>query len=119
MYTPDFDEFTRLATRGNLVPVYREILSDTETPVSAFLKLDDGGDAFLLESVEGTEKWGRYSFLGVRPRTVVRSRGQLVEELSDGQIVRQREVADPFLALRETLAPFRPVPIAGLPRFSG
>ena len=58
MYTPDFDEFCALAQQGNLVPVYREILADLETPVSAFLKIDDGGDAFLFESVEGAEKWG-------------------------------------------------------------
>src|SRR5437016_5956346 len=51
MYTPDFDTFRVLAEQGNLVPVYREILADLETPVSAFLKIDEGGDAFLLESV--------------------------------------------------------------------
>ena len=56
MYQPDFDAFCALAEHGNLVPVYREILADLETPVSAFLKLDDGGDAFLFESVEGAEK---------------------------------------------------------------
>src|SRR3990172_9037014 len=52
MYTPDFDEFCALSRQGNLIPVYREILADLETPVSAFLKIDDGGHAFLLECVE-------------------------------------------------------------------
>ena len=69
-YAPEFDEFCALAGQGNLVPVYREILGDLDTPVSAFMKIDAGGDAFLLESVEGGEKWGRYSFLGSAPARV-------------------------------------------------
>ena len=78
-YIPEFDDFCALAAQGNLVPVYREILADLETPVSAFLKIDDGGDAFLLESVEGGEKWARYSFLGSRAvaRAVVHGRRRL------------------------------------------
>ncbi|MFY9270009.1 MAG: hypothetical protein WAO55_09715, partial [Candidatus Manganitrophaceae bacterium] len=63
MITPAFDLFCRKAKEGNLIPVYREILADTETPVSAFLKVAEGEYAYLLESVEGGEKWGRYSFL--------------------------------------------------------
>jgi len=70
-YHPDFDAFCTLARQGNLIPVYREVLADLDTPVSAFLKIDGGGDAFLLESVEGGEKWGRYSFLGVAPQQVL------------------------------------------------
>ena len=65
---PSSTSSARWPRQGNLVPVYREILADLETPVSAFLKIDDGGDAFLLESVEGGEKWARYSFLGIAPR---------------------------------------------------
>src|SRR6185436_1047187 len=75
-YLPEFDEFCARARDGNLIPVYREILADLDTPVSAFLKIDDGGDAFLLESVEGMQKIGRYSVLGVAPRAVLISRGQ-------------------------------------------
>jgi len=118
MYVPEFSEFERLAPRGNLIPVYREILADLETPVSAFLKIDQGGDAFLLESVEGGEKWGRYSFLGVEPRRVFLSRGNRVIEIAEGE-ERVREVRDPFTAARELLAGFRAVPLPGLPRFSG
>jgi anthranilate/para-aminobenzoate synthase component I len=76
-YTPDFDEFCALAGQGNLVPVYREILGDLDTPVSAFMKIDEGGDAFPLESVEGGEKWARLQFprQRSRPRTLVPGRG--------------------------------------------
>ncbi len=118
MYIPDFPEFERLARHGNLIPVYREILAALETPVSAFLKIDQGGDAFLLESVEGGEKWGRYSFLGVEPRRVFLSRGNQVIEAAGGQQV-VREVRDPFAAARALLAGFRPVQVPGLPRFPG
>jgi len=119
MHTPDFDEFCALAEQGNMVPVYREILADLETPVSAFLKIDDGGDAFLLESVEGAEKWGRYSFLGVAPELVFRSKGRQVEIGHPGAPSTPREVADPFTAVKEFLSRYRPVPVKGLPRFSG
>src|SRR5438094_6322072 len=63
-YSLSFDEFRTLASQGNLIPLYREILADFETPVSAFLKVDHGPSAYLFESVEGGEKWARYSFLG-------------------------------------------------------
>ena len=81
IYSPDYEEFEKLAAHGNLVPVHRDILADLETPVSAFLKIDDGGDAFLLESVEGGETWGRYSFIGVAPQMIFTTRGHTVEEI--------------------------------------
>lgn len=119
MYTPDFDEFCALSQHGNLIPVYREILADLETPVSAFLKIDDGGDAFLLESVEEAEKWGRYSFLGVAPELVFRSKGRRVWLGRPGSPVVAREVADPLDAVKELLGRYRPVPVKGVPPFSG
>ena len=64
MYEPSFAEFEKLASKGNLIPVYREILADVETPVSVLMKLQQKKNVYLLESVEGGEKWGRYSFLG-------------------------------------------------------
>ena len=81
MITPDRTEFHRRAQRGNLIPVYREILADRLTPVSAFEKLTadkatGNPYAFLLESVEGGERIGRYSFLGVNPALVFRSKGR-------------------------------------------
>src|SRR5256712_13635192 len=63
-YVPDFKEFCALAKQGNLIPVSREVLADFETPVSALAKIDRGPCSYLLESVEGGEKWARYSFLG-------------------------------------------------------
>ncbi|GIW41678.1 MAG: anthranilate synthase component I [Candidatus Binatia bacterium] len=119
MYAPDFADFCHLAREGNLVPVVREVFADLETPVSAFLKIDSGGDAFLLESVEGGEKWGRYSFLGAEPRGVVSSRGGAVTCREAEGTSTTREVPHPFFFLREVLAPLRLVRIPGLPRFVG
>ena len=67
MYFPSLEEFRKKAARGNLVPVYRDILADMETPVSALRKIDNGEYAFLLESVEGGENIAQYSFLGSNP----------------------------------------------------
>ena len=76
---PTREEFRRLATGGRLVPVYREVFADHDTPVSAFRKIDDGPYGFLLESVEGGETWGRYSILGSRPSKVFVARGDRAE----------------------------------------
>ncbi len=119
MYTPEFDEFCALAQQGNLVPIYREILADLETPVSAFLKIDDGGDTFLLESVEEAEKWGRYSFLGVHPEVVFQSKGRRVSIGRPGEACETRDVDDPLAAAEDILARYHPVPVKGVPPFSG
>lgn len=119
MYQPDFKTFRALASRGNLIPVYREILADMDTPVSAFRKIDDGRYSFLLESIEGGEKWARYSFLGSSPEVIIRTRGTMVEMLfADGSSLRE-EVAEPLGFLREHLARYCPVEVEGLPRFFG
>src|SRR5689334_1409285 len=73
-YIPSLEIFRAAAERGNLVPVYRELLADGETPVSAYAKLGQGDHSFLLESVVGGEKWAAYSFIGVGPRAVFRAR---------------------------------------------
>jgi anthranilate synthase component 1 len=80
MYTPDYDTFANRAAEGNLVPVYRGILADMETPVSAFLKLREAGNghAFLLESVAGGENIARYSYLAINPYKTFSSRGRTV-----------------------------------------
>ena len=76
MVYPDFATFSDMARQGNLIPVYREILGDLETPVSAYKKLRGEGCSFLLESVEGGEKWGRFSFLGLNPSLMFQVRGR-------------------------------------------
>ena len=119
MFYPDFKNFRRMAAQGNLIPVYREVLADSDTPVSAFLKIDDGRFSFLLESVEGGEKWGRYSFLGSRPSTVIRSFGPSVEVVRNGKKIRRSFVGDPLEAVKDILAEYRPVPNPSLPRFYG
>lgn len=118
MFFPDLNTFHDLSRRGNLIPVYREIMADMDTPVSAFKKLDDGRFSFLLESIEGGEKWGRYSFLGSTPSLIVRSRGNIVETIENGSMT-SRVSDDPLGCIRETLARFTPVEVEGLPRFFG
>jgi len=119
MYLPSANEFYRLAQQGNLIPVYREILADMETPVSAFRKIDDGQSAFLLESIEGGEKWARYSFLGSGPARVFRCRDHYYEVRYAGELEDSGEVEDPLHKLRELMAVYQPVEVEGLPRFSG
>lgn len=107
MYFPSPEQFAALATQGNLIPIYREILADMETPVSAFKKIDDGKTSFLLESIEGGEKWARYSFLGSGPGRVFRSRGKRYEVLEDGRVIEEGECADPLAELKAFLAPLQ------------
>lgn len=118
MFYPDYEKFLDLAEHGNLIPVYREIMADMDTPVSAFKKLDDGCFSFLLESIEGGEKWGRYSFLGSAPSMVIRSKGTTVEVIENGTLS-SFESADPLNAVRGILARFTPVEAEGVPRFFG
>ena len=117
--TPTASDFLELAREGNLVPVYREILADTETPVSAYLKVARGAHGFLLESVQGGEKWARYSFLGSEPAAVFSSRGTTVTLRADGVAERAWQAADPLAALKGLLDGYRPVALPGLPRFFG
>jgi anthranilate synthase component I len=119
VYTPSLEQFRVLARQGNLIPVARQILADMETPVSAFRKIDSGNYAFLLESVEGGEQWGRYSFLGSNPSLVVRARGDRVEILQGHGVECLGDVRDPFTALQRILTQYRAVAVPGLPRFTG
>lgn len=119
MIFPSRNEFFKLARRGNLIPVCREILADMETPVSAFRKIDDGRSAFLLESIEGGEKWARYSFLGVGSGRLFRSRGRYFEVVENGEVANSGEVDDPLVELKRFVAAYAPVELPGLPRFFG
>jgi len=104
-----------------LIPVYREILADMETPVSAFRKLGGGPYSFLLESVEGGETLGRYSFLGTQPAQVFKSRGPAVEITQGGETRRLTLVRgeDPLTILKRLMAQYRFVPSPELPPFCG
>ncbi len=120
MYHPTREEFSNLAQRGNLVPIYRELPADLETPVSVYLKLRGDTESFLLESVEGGEQLARYSFIAINPSRVLKLSQERVtiynhhgaENFSLGD-------RDPLVVLRDFLAPYRAVSVPGLPRFFG
>jgi anthranilate synthase component I len=122
-FVPDRSGFLDLARRGRLCFVYREVLADSDTPVSAYAKLGRGPYSFLLESVVGGEKWAAYSFVGVKPRAVIRARGNRVEVLRpDGAGFRVTEVAQtvtPLTFVDDFLAALAPAVPPGLPRFFG
>jgi anthranilate synthase component 1 len=119
MVYPDFATFSNMARQGNLIPVYREILGDLETPVAAYKKLRGQGCSFLLESVEGGEKWGRFSFLGLDPSLMFQVQGGRITLQRRGEMQTWEAEADPFTHLRHLLADFQPVAAPGLPRFWG
>jgi len=121
MLTPGRDEFLKIARQGSLIPVYREILADRITPVSAFEKIAGDGGAFLLESVEGGERLGRYSFLGSDPFLTLRSKGRTttVTEEHGTRTVLLAPGDDALTLLKELLARYRFVETPGLPRFCG
>ncbi len=118
-YSLSLDQFRQYAKEGNLVPLYREILADYETPVSAFAKIDHGPSAYLLESIEGGEKWARYSFLGSgSPIVVYEDRGDLLVV----QGTRKKRIpsrGNPLERLREMMESYRPVTMPDLPPFVG
>jgi anthranilate synthase component 1 len=113
-----FDEFKELAQRGTFVPVWKEIVADLLTPVSAFLKIAEHSDyAFLLESVEGGEQIARYSFLGKDPFLILRARGGMTTIDRAGEVT---ESEQPFVAtVRELMARYHAPFVPGLPRFTG
>lgn len=119
MYQPTLEEFRALAAPGALVPVYREIVADLETPVAAYLKIARGHDrAFLLESVEQADVIGRYSFLGADPSVVFRSRGKQVTVQRRGA-TESYESEQPLDDLRALMQAYKPVKVEGLPEFHG
>ncbi len=103
-YTPSLPDVRRMTGQGTIVPIYREVRADLETPVSAYLKVARGGYSFLLESAEGGERMGRYSFIGTEPYRV------FAGEHADG---------DPLEVVRSELERSRAVPAPSLPRFHG
>jgi anthranilate synthase component 1 len=111
---PSLEEVRALAREHSVVPLRHTFIADTETPVSAYLKLRGAGPSFLLESAEGGQRVGRWSFLGVHPRAVMR--------LDDGVLTvdgEERPFEDPYSAISEELARYRAAPLADLPPFAG
>ena len=108
MYYPSLEQVKATAGQGNLVPVYKSINADLETPVSAYLKVARGPYSYLLESVEGGERLGRYSFIGTEPYKVV----QTGAGSEAGEI-------DPLLLVEEEMGQYRYIPVDGLPGFQG
>jgi len=118
-YSVGFDEFCSLAGQGNLVPIFREILADFDTPVSAFSKINTGSHSFLFESIEGGENWARYSFLGSHPSVVFwEHQGEVITQNGRKQ-TRVPLKANPLDHIQEAMATYRPVSVPGLPRFVG
>lgn len=119
-FFPTRKEFAEGLCRGNLVPVCCDVLADTETPVSALAKIRrPGRPVFLLESVEGGERWGRYSFLGASASRHVRIFRDRVDLEENGGRCSLDHGGDPLAVLRALMAPYRPVTLPGLPRFWG
>ena len=114
------ETFDALVAQGhNRIPVVREILADLDTPLSVYLKLVEGPYGYLFESVQGGEKWGRYSIIGLPCRTVLRVYGQRIEVTRDGDVIEETEVADPLAYVADFKARYRVPERADLPRFSG
>ncbi|OQW95209.1 MAG: anthranilate synthase component I [Beggiatoa sp. IS2] len=113
-------QFTQFATEGyNRIPVIREVLADLDTPLSAYLKLANGPYSYLLESVQGGEKWGRYSFIGLPAKTLVRVFGQTIQVSVAGEITEQVSVADPLKWVADFQQRFRVPDLPGFPPFRG
>ena len=105
MYKPTLEEVKKLKDRGNLIPIYRELVADLETPVSAFMKINRGGNSFLLESVEGGERIARYSFIGTEPCKIIKTSAS--------------DKINPLPLIAQEMERYKIVPVSGLPRFSG
>ena len=114
------EEFNRLAAAGHTrIPVVREVLSDLDTPLSVYLKLADGPNTYLFESVEGGETWGRYSIIGLPARRSYEFRGHALQVREYGEVVDARAVADPLAEIDALRAAVDVPVLPGLPVFTG
>jgi anthranilate synthase component I len=117
MIYPSRQEFIKLSKRASVIPVYKEMLADTLTPVSAFRKIG-GGYSYLLESVEGLEKIARFSFMGIEPSMVLKIKANSMEVNKRGKIKRYL-TDDPLKEIEKIMSGFKAAKVKGLPRFSG
>ena len=116
---PSPEEFQELTKQGTLIPVYCEILADMETPVSAYKKIATGKYSFLLESMEGGEKWARFSFIGSNPALIFRSKANTVELIKDGTLYESIKTDNPLDVLKGIMDKYQLVEVKGIPRFCG
>ncbi|MCG8325722.1 MAG: anthranilate synthase component I, partial [Thiotrichales bacterium] len=103
----------------NRIPLVREVLADLETPLSAYLKLANGPYSYLFESVQGGEKWGRYSIIGLPAATILKVRGNLITLEQDGEVIEQFESDDPLAEIESFQQDFKVADIEDMPRFNG
>jgi len=114
------EQFASFAAAGyNRIPLMREVLADLDTPLSTYLKLADAPYSYLFESVQGGEKWGRYSIIGLPARTVLSVREHQVTVTTDHVVVEQETVADPLAFIEAFQARYRVPEVEGLPKFTG
>jgi anthranilate synthase component I len=114
------EQFSQLAQQGyNRIPVMREVLADLDTPLSSYLKLANGPHSYLFESVQGGEKWGRYSMIGLPARTILKAFGDQIQIERDGEIVERHTQADALSFVEEFKRRYRAPELPGLPRFTG
>ncbi|MDX1491571.1 MAG: anthranilate synthase component I [Pseudohongiellaceae bacterium] len=112
-------QFAQAASQYNRIPMVRQVLADLETPLSTYLKLGRGLHTYFFESVQGGEKWGRYSIIGLPCRTVLRVCGSTITVETDGKIVEQVESDDPFVFVDEFKQRYRVAPLETEQRFCG
>ncbi|MEE9357906.1 MAG: chorismate-binding protein, partial [Sedimenticolaceae bacterium] len=114
------EQFDQLAAEGhNRIPLMCEVLADLDTPLSVYLKLADGPNSYLFESVQGGEKWGRYSIIGLPCRTLMRVRDHNITVETDGKVIEEHHAEDPLTFIEEFQQRYRVAEQEGLPRFTG
>jgi len=118
VYYPNREEFSEMAESYNLIPVYRDVIADLETPVSAFQKIEDAENAFLLESAEQGDKLGRFSFLGANPHLVITCNNGIVT-IKNGSMSKKIEVDDPLSTVEKIISEYKPAVHPDFPPFSG
>ena len=114
------EEFNAYLAQGfNRIPLMREVLADLDTPLSTFLKLADGPYSYLFESVQGGEKWGRYSIIGLPSKKVIRISGLEVNLINNGKLEETLTVDDPLDWIEKFQQQYKVPEIEGLPKFNG
>ncbi len=119
MIYPDFKTFKGLTDRGNLIPVYTELMADLETPLSAYMKVGNSPYSFLLESVEGGEKWARYSFIGINPQSIFVATDNSSYLLENKRKTMESTSPDFMKLLEDIMKGYRPAIDQSLPDFTG